>query len=219
MAKCCSGFSEAATDQFDATVARRDLDVYRRKGPDKPTRLLRDGVLAAQSDQTTLLDVGGGVGALSLELIKAGTTRATLVDASSAYLSGAREEAARTGRSEQLEIVAGDFVALAPTLPRAGVVTMNRVVCCYPDFRALLASALDHAERVFAFSFPKPRWYIRGFVGVANTARAIGGRTFRAFVHDEAAMQALVESRGFRRASRQETLVWQVEVWTRGSGL
>src|SRR5262249_44494921 len=148
MARCCTAFSEAATDQFDVTVARRDLDAYRRKGPDKPTRLLRDGILAAHSDLTTVLDVGGGVGALSLELIKAGTARATLVDASAAYLSGAREEATRAGRREQLEIVAGDFVALASTLPRAGIVTMNRVVCCYPDFRALLGSALDHAEHV-----------------------------------------------------------------------
>jgi magnesium-protoporphyrin O-methyltransferase len=219
MGTCCTAFSDAATDQFDASVARRDAEAYRRRGPDKPTRLLRDAVLAAGSDRATLLDIGGGIGALSLELMAAGVGRATLVDASAPYLAAARGEAARAGRADRLEIVDGDFVALAATLPPADVVTMNRVVCCYPDFRALLGNALDHAERVFALSYPKDRWYIRAFVWFANAARRVAGRTFRAFVHDAAAMHALAEGRGFRRDGRRDTLVWQIEVWRRGSGL
>jgi magnesium-protoporphyrin O-methyltransferase len=219
MARCCTAFDEAATSQFDASVARRDVEAYRRRGPDKPTRLLRDAVVAAGSSHATVLDIGGGIGALSLELLGAGASRATLVDASAAYLNGARDEAARRNRAGQLEIVSGDFVALAPTLPRADIVTMNRVVCCYPDFQALLTSALDHAERVFAFSYPKDRWAVRAFVGCVNAMRSLTGRAFRAFIHDEAAMRALVERHGFRRDSRHDTFIWHVEVWSRQSGL
>ena len=137
MPKCCSPFSEAATDQFGAGVARRDVAKYRRRGPDAPTRLLRDSVLAADSSRATVLDIGGGIGALSLELIAAGVGHATLVDASASYLSAAREEATRADRTSQLDVVAGDFVELGATLPVAEIVAMHRVVCCYPDFDAL----------------------------------------------------------------------------------
>lgn len=191
MSRCCSPFSEAATDQFGAGVARRDVASYRRRGPDAPTRLLRDSVLAADTGRLSVLDIGGGIGALSLELIAAGVQHATLVDASASYLSAAREEATRTDRTRQLDIVAGDFVELGGKLPPAEIVAMNRVVCCYPD------------------------WYIRAVGECGNTIRAITGKTFRTFVHDERAMHALIEARGFRRQSRRDTFVWQIEVWTR----
>jgi magnesium-protoporphyrin O-methyltransferase len=215
MPTCCSPFSEAATDQFGAGVARRDVANYRRRGPDAPTRLLRDGVLAADSSRATVLDIGGGIGALSLELIAAGVGHATLVDASASYLSAAREEATRVDRTSQLDVVAGDFVELGATLPVAEIVAMNRVVCCYPDFDALLAAALAHSARVFAFSYPKDRWYIRAVAEFGNRIRALTGKAFRTFVHDETLMHALIAARGFRREVRRDTFVWQIEVWTR----
>jgi 2-polyprenyl-3-methyl-5-hydroxy-6-metoxy-1,4-benzoquinol methylase len=46
-----------------------------------------------------VLDIGGGLGILSLELLDAGFSRAVVVDASSAYLAAASEEATRRGRS------------------------------------------------------------------------------------------------------------------------
>jgi 2-polyprenyl-3-methyl-5-hydroxy-6-metoxy-1,4-benzoquinol methylase len=219
MAKCCTGFSDAATDQFGAAVARRDAANYRRRGPDKPTRLLRDAVLAAEPRHASLLDIGGGIGALSLELTAAGVGRATLVDASASYLSAAQEEAVRLGRADRLDVVAGDFVEIAATVAPADIVAMNRVVCCYPDFRALLTAALNHAGRLFAFSYPKRRWYIQAVVEFGNAIRAMTGKAFRTFVHDEAAMHALIEAHGFRREARGDTFVWQIEVWTRVSGL
>ena len=109
MPKCCSPFSEAATDQFGAGIARRDVAKYRRRGPDAPTRLLRDGVLAADSSRASVLDIGGGIGALSLELIAAGVGHATLVDASAPYLSAAREEATRVDRTTSARRRRGRF--------------------------------------------------------------------------------------------------------------
>ena len=43
---CCSGCVgyAAAERQFGAAVAQRDLDRYRRKGPDASSRLILEGV-------------------------------------------------------------------------------------------------------------------------------------------------------------------------------
>jgi len=216
MSRCCATYGDTASGQFGDAVARRDVAAYRRRGPDKATKLMRDAVIeAAGARATTLLDIGGGIGALSLELLAAGVGRATVVDASRAYLEAARTEVRRTGRDAQLSIVAGDFVELAPTLAPADVVAMNRVVCCYPDYRQLLSAALDHCRGVVAFSYPKDRWYIRAVTEFGNAVRRLTGRPFRTYVHDARAMGALVAARGFHPRSRHDTFVWRVEVWTR----
>ncbi|HUL74361.1 MAG TPA: class I SAM-dependent methyltransferase [Vicinamibacterales bacterium] len=217
MRDCCGTYGDTASGQFGAAVARRDLDAYRRRGPDRVTRLMRDAVIGAAGDSrpATVLDIGGGIGALSLELIAAGVGQATVVDASRPYLEAARAEARRTGREDRLTIVPGDFVELAPTLAAADVVAMNRVVCCYPDVRGLLDTALARCGRVFAFSYPKRRWYIRAVAALGNGVRGLTGRPFRTFVHDERAMRAVAAAGGFRPQGRRETFVWRVEVWTR----
>ena len=56
---------------------------------------------AAASDHAvggaTLLDIGGGVGAIRHELLAAGATSVTSVDASGPYLDAARSESKRRG--------------------------------------------------------------------------------------------------------------------------
>ena len=215
MGKCCTAFSDVAGDQFDVGVASHDAAKYRRRGPDKPTRLMRDAVLNTGADRASLLDIGGGIGALSLELTGAGVQHATVVDASESYLSAAREEAVRLNREDRMRLVAGDFIEVSATLPVVDIVAMNRVICCYPQFDSLLAAALEHSARVFAFSYPKDRWYVRAVVELCNKIRAITGKAFRSFVHDESRMRALIEARGFRCEDRRDTFVWQIEVWTR----
>jgi len=86
------------------------------------------------------------------------------------------------------------------------------VVCCYPDYAKLLAEALRHAERVFAYSYPRDRWYVRASVAVENALRRTG---FRSFVHPEARMRALVEDAGFVLAGHRHSLMWSADVFVR----
>ena len=215
MSVCCSGFRAAAEHQFDARVAARDLSRYRRKGPDATTRLLRDGVRAAGPLEGTLLDVGAGIGALTFELLEAGLEGATSVEASAAYIAAGREEAARRARSEQIEWRHGDFVGLGKELPRAEIVALDRVVCCYPAFEPLLGEALEHAGRCVALSYPRNRWYVRAGMFVENTMRRVRRNPFRAFVHAPSSMEAFVRARGFDLVSRRSTLVWCADVYSR----
>jgi 2-polyprenyl-3-methyl-5-hydroxy-6-metoxy-1,4-benzoquinol methylase len=94
MACSCCAFGDSAGRQFDAEKVANELSKYRRKGPGPTTWRLRDGLVSAGIRQGTLLDVGGGLGILSLELLDAGFSAAVVVDAASAYLAAASEEAA-----------------------------------------------------------------------------------------------------------------------------
>jgi len=80
MNSCCRGFCTSVGRRFDTTVAQGDLDRYRQKGPNTTTRLMRDGILSS-GGAGTVLDVGAGIGALSFELLAAGFSGATAVDA------------------------------------------------------------------------------------------------------------------------------------------
>src|SRR5262249_13783816 len=157
---CCCGFHAGARQVFDARKAEGDLKRYRRKGPNPSTRLLLDGIVAAGGGES-LLDIGGGIGALSLELLARGVERSTIVDASPAYQEAARRAAAERDLAQRMEFHEGDFVEHASRLDAADVVALDRVVCCYPAYQPLLEAAAAHCRRVFAYAYPHDRWYIR----------------------------------------------------------
>jgi len=163
----------------------------------------------------TLLDVGGGIGALHHTLLDRGFARAVQVDLSRAYLATAAEEATRRGHSGRVVFQHGDLSSLAPGLPRADVVTLDRVVCCDPDFTRLLSAAAERARCAVTFSYPRPRWLVRVFVATANGARRLMGQAFRAYVHSPAAMTAVLEQSGFRRAWTGGSWAWAVDLFER----
>ena len=64
-------------------------------------------------------------------------TKAVVADASAAYVSAATEEASRRGQSESTTVIHGDLLDVAERLPAADLVTLDRVVCCFPGNEAL----------------------------------------------------------------------------------
>src|SRR4030095_9363754 len=158
MATCCSAFERAADQQFNEKKATEELKRFRTKGPGPTTRLLQQGLEHIGALSGTLLDIGSGIGSLMFGLLERGITHAVAVDASSAYNGVARQEAAPLARADVLRFVNADFVSVALELPAATVVTLDRVVCCYPSYEALLNAALDHAEKCLALSFPRDGW-------------------------------------------------------------
>ena len=215
MSACCSGPCAAIEEQFDARRAQRELAQYRKKGPGPTTRMLRDGVTAVVQPIRTLLDVGAGIGALTFDLLERGAGRAVSVDASPASVAAGREEAARRDRAPRVEWVQGDYVALADGLPSADVVTLDRVVCCYPRYEPLLRPAARHALRCIALSYPRDAWFIRMALAGENALRKLRGRAFRTVVHPPREMEGLIRSEGFALSSRRTTRVWCVDVYLR----
>ena len=215
MSACCSPFECAADQQFNEKKATEELKRYRTKGPGRTTRLLQEGVAHAGALGGTLLDIGSGIGSLMFGLLERGVTRAVAVDASSAYNGVARQEAERLGRADVVRFVHADFVSVAPELPAATLVTLDRVVCCYPSYEALLNAALRHAELCLALSYPRDVWFVRLGVILENTQRRLTKNSFRTFVHSAARMEDVIRSAGFELSTRRETWMWSVDVYMR----
>jgi 2-polyprenyl-3-methyl-5-hydroxy-6-metoxy-1,4-benzoquinol methylase len=211
---CCTGYC-AAEAQFDRKVAERDLRRYRRRGADATTRLMLAELRRWPLEGRRLLDVGGGIGVISRELADTGVGSATIVEASPAYLEVARSEAGSQYGSRPTQFILGDFAVIASTLPDADVVTLDRVVCCYPDGEMLLREAAGRARQLLAFTYPQDRWYVRTLILLENFWQRLRGKEFRAFVHAPERMGAVLEAAGLVRATRRETLVWTLDLYRR----
>lgn len=211
----CCGHCQDAEDVFGERTARRDLRRYRRGGPVRTTRMLLDAIRARLGTDWTLLDVGGGVGAIQHELVEAGAARATQVDASRAYLEVAREEATRRGHADRVEQVHGDFVDVAAAVPEADVVTLDRVICCYPAMERLVEASAAKARHVYGLVFPRDRWPIRTVLGLENLGRRLRRSAFRTYVHPPAAVHDLLHRLGFEPATADRTFVWHVVTYVR----
>ena len=197
---------------FDSGAAAVELARYRRRGPLPTTRLLVDAIRSSLDGAQTLLDIGGGIGAVHHELLDHGVRFATNVDISAASLAAAAEEAARRGHAPRLRLLAGDFVELAPTLDEADVVTLDRVICCYPDVERLVSLSAGKARRLYGAVYPRDVWWVRLALAAENLLRWLRASSFRAFLHSPSAIVAALRRDGLEPIVVRRTLVWEVVV-------
>jgi magnesium-protoporphyrin O-methyltransferase len=211
MGCCCQ--CQGIEAEFNPNVVRRKLSDYRRNGPARTTQLLIDALVAQGVDGLTLLDIGGGVGAIQHAVLAAGATRASVVEASAAYASAARTEAERRGLADRIAIAHGDFVSLAAAVEPADVVTLDRVICCYPNMPALVGLSAERARRLYGLVYPRDVAWVRLGLMLVNAYYWLRRSPFRVFAHPTAAVEAQLQSHGLTRRFHATTMVWQVAVF------
>jgi hypothetical protein len=200
---------------FDRRTAEDDRDRYRRKGPDRTTRMLLDLLAPYRSAGSTLLDIGGGIGVIDHELLRAGAGHAVLVDGSTAYLDVARQEARRTHTLDRIEFVEGDFVRRAEAIDPADIVTLDRVICCYPDAEGLVGLSAERARTAYGLVLPRDRWFVRLAIRLENLWFRLRRKAYRAYAHPNARVDELAAATGLHPASERGTLLWRVVVYDR----
>jgi len=207
----CQGIEEL----FSQTHVSDELLRYHTKGPDKTTRMLTEALKEAGVDSLTLLDIGGGVGAIQHELLRAGVDHATAVEASTAYLNAAREEAQRRGQVGQISFHHGDFIDLAGQIAPADIVTLDRVICCYPDMENLVNLSAARARKLYGVVYPRDTWWIKAGLALGNLFFQLRRSAYRAYVHPTRSVEAILSSHGLKRCFYHQTLVWQVALYAR----
>jgi Methyltransferase small domain len=212
--QCCTRYC-AAEAKFNGKVAQRDLRRYQRRGPDASTRLLLAELRRWPLQDASVLDIGGGIGVIGMELADSGVGSLIVVEASPAYFDVSRSELESRFGSRPTKFVVGDFVAVAPSLADADIVSLDRVVCCYPNTEDLLRSAAQRARQFVALTYPRDRWYVRALVKLENAWQQLRGSSFRAFVHAPDRMQTLLEHAGLVRAAQRGTAFWMFDLYRR----
>jgi magnesium-protoporphyrin O-methyltransferase len=208
VAGCCD--PRGCDDFFDRRFAQKSAKRYRERGLDKTARQIVGFVEAHGVEGATVLEIGGGVGEIQIELLERGAAHATNLELSPAYDEAARSLLRDAGLEERASRLIHDIADGSDGIPPADVVVLNRVVCCYPDYERLLTAAADHARRLLVFSHPPRNAFSRLVVGAQNLFFAVRGKEFRTFTHPPASMLAVLEQRGLRPTFAHHARVWQV---------
>jgi magnesium-protoporphyrin O-methyltransferase len=195
---------------FGRGFSRRLAARYRRRGLDGTAARIVDLVASHGIQDATVLEIGGGIGDIQLELLRRGARHATNLELVDAYDEDADRLAADAGMSDRTTRLRVDIAATPDAVGPVDVVILNRVVCCYPDHERLLSAAADHARSLLVFSHPPRHPVSRLFSATQNAALRLAGKSFRTYIHPPADMLAVAEGAGLRVDEVRRGRVWQV---------
>jgi magnesium-protoporphyrin O-methyltransferase len=208
VAGCCcrQDYDRFFGRRFARSVARK----YRKRGLDKTSRRMVEFLRQRGIEGATVLEIGGGIGEIELELLKAGAARAQNLELSHAYEQQARELAEEAGLAERVEWRIHDIAADPESVEPADIVVLHRVVCCYPDYERLLGAAAGRARRALVFSHPPRNTLSRAFYCGFNLVMWLMRSSFRGFAHPPAAMRDVLERHGLRQTYEHRGRLWQI---------
>ncbi|HEU4895406.1 MAG TPA: methyltransferase domain-containing protein [Acidimicrobiia bacterium] len=212
MSDCCN--PRGYQDFFDEKQARRSLRRYDKSGLDPMARSMVDYLVSRGVDGSTVLEAGGGIGAIQVELLKAGAARSVNVELSESYERTASRLLAREGLGDRVDRRVGDFTQVAPGL-EADAVVMNRVICCYPFMERLVATGLGSARRFLAATFPRDRLAARAAMSIGNLYCKVTGVDFRSYMHPPEEIVATSRSDGFEPVHQDRDFIWNAVVFER----
>jgi hypothetical protein len=215
MASCCP--SRDYRRLFNQRFARRLANRYSKRGLDTTARKMVEFLRGLGIEGASILEIGGGVGEIEIELLKAGAARAQNLELSPAYEQEARKLAGQAGVHGRLDWRIHDLVADPGAVAPADLVVLHRVVCCYPDYERLLGAAADHARRALVFSYPPRNALSRAFYVLFNLVMRLTRSSFRGFAHPPGAMLGVLEDHGLRRTYERCSRIWQVAGLERAS--
>ncbi len=206
---CCSPPRGYKT-LFGERAARRNAKRYSRRGLDDTGERMVEFLRSQGIEGATVLEIGGGVGAIEVELLKAGAERAVNVELSPYYEQTARELWREAGVDDRAEFLVANVAADGHEVAVADAVLMHRVVCCYPDYDALVGAASERAGRYLVMSFPRERFLARRMFGGFNLVARLLRWEYRGYVHPVAEILAAAERRGLEPVFESHDRMWQV---------
>jgi magnesium-protoporphyrin O-methyltransferase len=214
---CCR--TAGCEEFFKPATARRNLRRYLKKGLGAIERRMVATVGARDLDGARVLEIGGGVGIIQAELLAKGASTGEIVELVPAYEPYARELAAARGFQHRSVFRVADVLDDPKVVAPAGVVVLNRVVCCSPDGIRLAGIGAGLAERILMLSFPRERGLTRLFVRAVNGTMQLLGRSFRTYLHPRASLVAAAQGAGLILAQTGKSVVWEFATFRRPTTL
>lgn len=194
--------------------SRRMYEDYRKKGLGETSVAIAVAVSAGGLEGSSVLEVGCGFGALTLELVKRGASRAVGQDLSPKMVQMANHLAAEAGLQASASFLVGD--SASSRLPPSKIVILDAVLCCYPDMRALVENSSSATEALYAISVPDDRRFLTRALGLFLPLQGLVFRRdgFRFYIHPTGKIAEMLASKGFRLVSKSPVgWIWSVFVF------
>jgi magnesium-protoporphyrin O-methyltransferase len=195
---------------FSSRFARRQSKRYQRRGLTPAARGIVEFATSQGIAGATVLEIGGGVGHLSIELLRRGASRVTNLEVSKNYEAEAARLLEQTGMTDRVSRRFLDIAQAPDAVEPADVVVLHRVVCCYPDYARLLKVAAGHARKTLIYSHPAANLINRVQFGTENAYRRLTRNDFRSFIHPPQGMIRAATYDGLAIAYQRHARDWDV---------
>lgn len=208
VADCCD--RDDYRSVFSERFARRTVKQYRKRGLTPAAEWIVQFAADHDVRGASVLEIGGGVGHIHVELLRRGAAHVTNLELSPEYEAEANRLLASAGMADRVDRRFLDIAAEPEGAEPADIVVLHRVVCCYPDYERLLAAAAQHARRLLVFSYPPDSRWNRTVNWAENASRRVRGNGFRTYIHPPESMIAVASGDGMRAGYRQHSRIWDV---------
>jgi SAM-dependent methyltransferase len=207
--------SERIGKEFDEDACDF-CDRYRKAGLSRSSRLLRDFIVQEGINGWTIADLGCGSGGFSIELLKNGAQSAVGLDLSPNMIDSATKLATAEGFAGRAKFQVGN--AATAELPTSDIVIMDKVLCCYSDWKPLLTNAIGASRIMVGFIVPRDEGIakvpFRIGVKVANYfSRRKGNILF--YLHPLPLVDRTLRDSGFTHRKKKASRFWLVFLYSR----
>ncbi len=209
---CCT---LEGTNKFFNTQAGSMIKRFKKRGLRTEQKMLVEGLQQNRLAQDEILEIGCGVGALHLTLLKQGAAKAIGIDISSKMIATAQQLATEMNLRNRTHYQQGDFVALHEHLPAADIAILDKVVCCYTDAQALIARSAAKTRRLYAVSFPRQSPFVRMIFRLTASFLKLLRTSFHPYYHSPAQIEKWIAEQGFEKKYHANTFIWAVQVYDR----
>lgn len=209
-AHCCD-----TSKFFDDKTARKEFKRYNKKGTTGTTRAILKSLSNIPKKDKTLLDIGGGIGAIQWEFLKQGARHTTDIDAAAGYIQLARSIAKEYDYEDKTTFLQGDFNDMADELPAYDFVTLDRVVCCYPDYELILKNSTAKTREYIALSYPISNFISKALNKIIRLYFFFKKSAFRTYIHPDKKMEELIIAEGFHLVHKSMKFPWNIRVFKR----
>ena len=199
---------------FDLKSAQKELRSYKRRGPRKTTKKLLSLLSGYDQKGKSLLDIGGGIGAIQWEFVRNGGIKTTDVDSSSGYITVASDYAKEISH-DAASFKMSDFNDVHTELNRHDFVSLDKVICCYPEYENLLGDALNKTGTALALAMPLGGWVSELLAQFTKIYLILRKNPFRTYIHSPKQVHEFIESNGFRLSEKAFSFPWLVRVYER----
>ena len=206
MDTCCNNSYQ---DTFDHKRAHKEWKEYEKSGVKANSRPLMDLIRSVDLKAGSMLEIGGGIGALIFESFKLGLAKANYVDISQAYSDTFITALKEKGLREKVEPRLGDFVELSPEIPQVDLVVLDKVICCYENYEELIKASTAKSSQWYAITIPRDTWWVKLVHGFGNVFRKLQKNPFKSFIHAHQDIFSVLEKEGFSLRKEKKRREWQ----------
>ena len=198
---------------FNKKTADKEYRNYVKRGATRATAKMIQQLEAHQVEGKSMIDVGGGIGALQWWFLENGGGNTTDIDASSGYLKQAEKHAKEKGWASKTAFLLGDCIEVYPQIDNAHFITLDKVVCCYPNYKEIVEASCDKATEAISLSYPMDGIISNVIRKLGDILMSFRDNPFRPFIHSVMDIRAIFEHKGYQRVAHKLVFPWHVETY------